>query len=206
MSQPPLSYASANIPVPSRRPTALTVLAIIGIVFGAMGVLCVGLSELFLLFTLVNPNLPPQFRAQPVEHRIINFVMGFGGLVLSAILLGGSIGSLNLKPVARRVMVGWAMADIIFDLLRLLVALLILLPATYRNPAFAQNPAFRNNPNAPQIQTFAVVGGVGGGVFSWAGNTTFAVLVYVFFRKPEFVAAFEGPPGNANPSLPIPPM
>ena len=39
MSQPPIPYANPSVPMPSNRPTMLTVLAILGIVFGGLGVL-----------------------------------------------------------------------------------------------------------------------------------------------------------------------
>jgi len=205
MSQPPLSYASASVYPPSARPTAVSVLAIIGIVFGSLGVLCLGISDIVGLFALATPAVAPFMAGQPIGTRLINLLMGLCGLGLSAVLLWGSIASLSLKPEARKLMVGWAMADIIFDFIKLLVVIVILMMTNFQNPALQQNPAFRANPNSQQFMAFGKILGVGGVVLTWAILTTYAALVFVFFRKPEIVAAFEQPPQNPNPKLPMPP-
>jgi hypothetical protein len=52
---------------------------------------------------------------------------------------------------------------------------------------------------------FAKVGGVVGAVIGWMISTTYAALVYIFFRRPEIIAAFENPPQNPSAGLPPPP-
>jgi hypothetical protein len=207
MSQPPLSYASPSpYPPGPTRPTMLTVLAILGIIFGSLGVLCVGLSDIIALFALASPAMARFGGGQSFMQRLVGLIIGLFGFALSAVLLWGSIGSLNLKPACRRMMISWSIADIVFDFVRMLFAVVILLTTTAHNPAFARNPAFQNNPNSQQMVAFAKVGGVVGAVATWLISTTFAVLVFIFFRKPEIIAAFENPPTSPNPSLPMPPM
>jgi hypothetical protein len=205
MSQPPIPYATPNIPMPSNRPTMLTVLAILGIIFGGLGVLCLGFGDIFNFFTLINPNMLPATAHQPYAQKVVGLIMGLIGLALCAVLLIGSIGALNLKPASRRLLVGWSVADILFDLARLVVALIFLVPATANNPMW-QQPAIQNNPNGPQIVTYARVGGIVGAVVGWMFSTAFAVLLYIYYRKPETIAVFEMPPQNPNLPLPPPPL
>jgi hypothetical protein len=183
----------------------LTVFAILGIVFGGLGTLCVGLTDLMAVFSLFNPAMSQFAAGQSQAQRIVGLLLGLCGLGLSILLLAGSIGSLNLKPQARQLMVGWAIADILFDAARLLITVLFLMPDLTQNPAFATNPAFAHNPNPQQFMHFARVFGIAGATVAWALTTTFAVLIYVFFRKPEIIAAFDGLPQNLGVGLPIPP-
>src|SRR4051812_3812319 len=93
--QPPLPIAYAY-PEPSLRPTSVTVMAIIGIILGAMGFLCLPLS------------LIPYFMPMPVPNPVIDGVKNdsflFGtmiagivmGWLLGALLLVGSIAALTL--------------------------------------------------------------------------------------------------------------
>jgi hypothetical protein len=205
MSQPPIPYATPNIPMPSNRPTILTVLAILGIVFGGLGVLCIGFSDIFQLLSLLNPHMMPATAAQPIPQKSVGLVMGVISLALCVVLLIGSIGAINLKPASRRLLVGWALADIAFDLARLLIVLVFFLPATANSPVF-QQPAFQNNPNSKQIVAFAKVGGIVGGIVSWLFTTAFAVLLFIYYRRPETIAVFEMPPQNPNLPLPPPPI
>ena len=68
----------------------------------------------------------------------------------------------------------------------------------------ANNPAFANNPQ--QFVTFFKIAGIAGAIFSWAISTSFAVLIYFWFRKPVIVAAFERPPEDPTSNLPPPLM
>jgi hypothetical protein len=201
MSQSPIYYASPNpYPSPINRPTVVTVLGIIGIVFGALGVLCLGFGELIAMFSLANPHMFRAMQQQPMDHRIANLIIGFIGLILSGVLLFASIGSMSLKPVARQVMLGFALVDIVFVLLRLLTSIFIFIPHVQDNPALHQGR------NAPQMIMFAKLAGAIGAVIGWLVPTVFDVLVLIFFRKPEIVEAFENPPQNPNANLPLPPM
>jgi hypothetical protein len=205
MSQPTIPYMSSTVHPPSNRPTAVTVLAIIGIVFGALGVLCIGSGDVMLMFSFMSANLNQGFAGQSMGLRLLGLFVGVLSLGLSGVLLWASIASLGLKPFARRLMIGWALADIAFDAANLVYKLLIQIHVSARNSAFRQNPAFQNNPTAPQVlQTIKVVGIIMA-IVVWLIGTTYAALVYIYFRKPEIIAAFESPPPNLNPSSPMPP-
>jgi hypothetical protein len=209
MSQPPLSYQSPTVyPQEPQKPAFLTVMAILGIVFGGLGVLCVGGGELANVFMLFHSTISPAVAAQPVATKIVNLVIGLFAFVLSGILLWGSIGAINLKPAARQLMLRWAVVDIIFDFLRLAIGLLMLylMPLAVQNAAFGQNPALANNPSAAQFMSYAKVFGVVGAFLWWVVGTTFAVLVYVCYRNPKVLAAFEPKPQNPSIAMPPPPM
>jgi hypothetical protein len=202
MSQPPISYESPTMYTPAPpRPTILTVLAIIGIVFGAVGVLCLGFGDLMNLFMLASPAMARAIN-QPRNVQTSNLIIGTFGLIFSAALLAASIGAINLKPAARRWMIRWAAADLLYDVIKLVVAVAILVPQAMTSPAVQQSPM------GPQMATWGKLSGIISAILTWAVTTTYAALVFVFFRKPEIVNAFENPPQNPNASvsLPIPPM
>jgi hypothetical protein len=209
MSQPPLSYQSPTVyPQQPQKPAFLTVMAVLGIVFGGLGVLCVGGGEIANVFMLFHSRISPVMAAQPVATKIVNLVIGLFGFVLSGILLWGSIGAINLKPAARQLLLGWAVVDVIFDFLRMAIGLLMfyLMPLAVQNAAFQNNPAFANNPNAAQFMSYAKVFGVIGALLWWVLGTAFAVLIYVCYRNPQVVAAFEPKPQNIGIAMPAPPM
>ena len=204
MSQPPLSYESLNpYSQGPQRPPMFSVLTILGIVFGGLGVLCLGFNLLFslLAMSIHNPAMTQALHSQPVGVRVSTQVLSVCALLLAGVLLFASIGCLALKPAARRVIVGWALVNIAFDLMRLLLSWFVFLPMMSRNPVFQQNP---------NIQQFAgfIKWGLVLGVIMWLLQTAYSVLLYIYFRKPEVVAMFEQPPQNPNAgaSLPPPPL
>jgi hypothetical protein len=69
----------------------------------------------------------------------------------------------------------------------MLIGMLIFLPNVARNPAFQQ-------PNAQQMIAFAKIAGTVGALGTWLITSAFAVLILIFFKKPEIVQAFESPP------------
>jgi hypothetical protein len=180
--------------MPSRVPTAVTVLAILGIVFGSLGILCEGGSVLVLGVVEFNRNILPALHQTPQDQRIANIIGGFIHVLLSFGLLIPSAASLNLKPIGRVAMVWWALVDIAWHVVELILRLALFAPHVQNNPVFQRNPNL-----APFATAMAIVGPI----INWAIATTFAGLTYYFFTRPNVIAAFESPP---RPSAPIPPI
>jgi hypothetical protein len=201
MSLPPLPYQSRGVYPPIPRPTMLTVLAVLGIVFGGMGVLCLGFNTLFSLFAFTNPALTRGVQSQPMTMRVYGLLITLCALVLAGVLLFASIGCLALKPMARGAIVAWSVVDIAFDVLRMLLSLFVFIPAISRRAA--------TQPNIGTGQFAVLIKlGVALGVLIWLNQLAYAVLLFVYFRKPEVAALFEQPPQYPGQivSPPPPPM
>jgi hypothetical protein len=194
MSQLPIDYASH---LARRRPTAVLVLGILGIVFGALGVLCTGFGLVASIAAMTNPHLRINGGAAQ-SPAVWQVALGFAGIILSGVLLFASIGALSLKPLARKVLIGLAVVDIAFGLIRLALTIFIVLPRV------SQTLAAQQNVNTPQVaMAVKTVTMISAGL-TWLIPTIFNVLLLIFFNRPEVVAAFETPP--TAPGFPPPPI
>jgi hypothetical protein len=125
--QPPLDYASASLPAPNPRPTSVTVIAILGIIFGALGILG-GLCTLPQYLGMdLTPGGNPMIGA--VRNDPILIGMTLGGMVLGMLLGGielfGSVGLLQLKPLGRTLMIVYAIAMIAMAVISLPINILL---------------------------------------------------------------------------------
>lgn len=80
--QPPIEYAAPAFPPPPRRPTSVTVLSIIGIILGAMGVICtpLGLIQYFVDFGQPNPVI------DAIKENKLAFAWTIGSNILTILL------------------------------------------------------------------------------------------------------------------------
>src|SRR5438128_7719791 len=99
MSQPPpqtISYYTPPLPVPNPRPTSVTVVAILGIIFGAMAVICSPFAMIPYFMQFGPPN--PAIDAIKNDRLIFNWMVG--SLIVhwpvGVLLLASSIGALSL--------------------------------------------------------------------------------------------------------------
>jgi hypothetical protein len=168
-SQLILSYRS---PLTSARPTTVRVLAIIGLAVGLLALLIHGLE----IVALVNEVHGP---SDEIAWRAIDLAVS---LVLSVLLLGSSIGCLQLAPPARRGLQVWAWSYL--GWLSVCAAGLLTWAAPSANPRFN------------------LIGSAGleivlNAVFGWGGlavMSVYPILVLVTMRKPGSIAAFDGAP------------
>jgi hypothetical protein len=113
---------------PAARPTSVTVMAIIGIIIGAMGFLCTPMALFPYYMQLPKPD--------PVIEAVKNDSLMFGWMiaglamnwVLSLLLLAGSIAALGLRDWARQILIGWAMTNILLTLVQLVYQFLYYFP------------------------------------------------------------------------------
>src|SRR2546430_4062359 len=119
---PPLSD---ELPAPSdARPTSLTVVGIVGIIFGALGVLCL-LGSIGMTFSSMGAANAAMMSQTDMIMGIFN---AFVGLLLSMFLIISSIGVLNLRPWSRTMMIVTESVDLIFQLFKLIVGLVYAIP------------------------------------------------------------------------------
>jgi hypothetical protein len=170
MTQPPA--ASSAVP---RRPTSVTVVAIVGIVFGLLGVVCTPISAIpYFVDTGPNPVMDAVKGTSWIYvYMVASLVLGF---VFACVLLAGSIGALLLKPWARLVLMGYAIVSLVLGVVSAAVTLLIFVPLMRES----DNPAVFGG----------VVGGIAGAFCGLCvGFVLQGALLFVLTR-PEVKRAF----------------
>lgn len=178
---PPLGLNySSGAPLPSRRPKAVTVLAIIGIIWASLGVLG-GLCNVLLLFVQMpaqqNPTLA-RIQSDPFLHSwtIAGNVLSF---LLSLLLLAAAIGAMQLRRWSRTGMITWAITTIVLTFIQVVVSITMIAPHLTDNM-----------PANPAVRTGAQIGYWGVTLFILA-LLIYPIFVIVYLRRPEIRMAFE---------------
>lgn len=182
--QPPIDYAAPQIPMPPRRPTSVTVLAIIGIIFGALGVLCtpLGLIPYFMDFGQPNPVI------DAIKENKFAFFWTIGssilGILLAVILLAGSIGSLKLAPWARSAMLAYAAMAVVMSLAGTVISVTVITPLVTK--------AFENMQGGGG--PFAAMGGMIGAIVGAVLMLIYPICILFFYNTANVKDAFANPP------------
>jgi hypothetical protein len=160
-SQPqpePLRYTDAGAYLPSdayaRRPTSVTVVAIIGIVLGALGLLCRPAS--LLVFAVKLPVQNPVVDAMRNDSFILGWmVIGVATeWVISLLLLLSSVGSLGLREWARTGMLAYAPLKLVMMVISQVIGILVVNPTlapAMKQVAEQQPSAFQASPTTSAI-------------------------------------------------------
>ena len=162
---------------PNARPTSVIVMSIIGIIFAAMRILCTPLG-LVPFFTPMPPNpVIDTFRNDPM---LLAFLVIAGVLTcgLGVVLLIGCIGSLLLKRWARKLLVGYAIAQIAVEVISAVIQLAVAMPKV--------SAALGSGPQASQA-----IGGMIGGTVGGLVALVIPILLLFFMTRPDVIAAFE---------------
>jgi hypothetical protein len=124
----PLPYASLAVPTAPRRPTSVTVLAIIAIVVYSLLLLCMPLA--------IVPTDPEDALDEALAGsgamRVYNIVSALIYMVICVLGIIAASYCLVLRPWARRVLVRVAIADLIMTAIGLVVLFAVTLPETWR--------------------------------------------------------------------------
>lgn len=179
---PGLPYATPEIPAPSPRPTSVTVLAIIAIVFGSLAVL----GTLCSLF----PYLGVQFTPNPVidatrkdplllGYNLVSLVLG---MVLGAVLLVGGISSLSLKPIGRRLMMGYAVVYLVISIPSAILNVAVITPRLLNH---VQN--LGSNPQLKTVLSYSAYLGVAMVLVF----LIWPILILYYMTRPHVKSAFE---------------
>lgn len=207
--------------LPPARPTAVTVLAVIGIIFGGLGTFCIGIGLVFQLIALAAGGSFPgaagggmAIRQDPAV-QFYEAAVAVIEVVVWLTLLVCSIAALSLKPFARRVLIPWSGAVIVWGLIRLAVQLVWVGPKTAA--MFQQiQPAAGGGPNPVQMAGFMNVAMIGGAVIFFLLQIALPICFLTFWTGPAVKAAFARgpradypppgypPPGYVPPGYPPP--
>lgn len=165
---------------PPQRPVSVTVLAILGIIFGAINVLCTPFGLLPFLVDTGQPNpMIDVFWGSPFFFGWMIFSVA-ASFILGVVLLLGSIGSLQLRPVARKLMLIYAVAALVMAVAGFAINVVIMLPLLEQIDG-----------GGPMMA--GVLGGLVGGVVGLLFGSAFPVAILYFYTRPNVKAAFAGP-------------
>jgi hypothetical protein len=184
----PLSYASAGIRIPSPRPTSVTVIAVLAIVFGSIGVLGELCNIPQYMGVKFMPN--PVMDAMHEDSLLIGIMVGtlFVSLLTSVMLLWGGIGALSLKASARKVLVAYAILAIATTIIGL--ALTFTVTGSRSQAAFQKGIKSMPPAQAATIQKMNVItyyGNIGASII----YLVWPLLVLYFMNRPHVKSAFE---------------
>jgi hypothetical protein len=215
-SYTPDAYPGDRFRLPPRRPTSVTVIAVIHLIFGGFGLLtgvCGGIVQAVgpANFMFQPPPPPPGAKVPPFPTdftpRMQRYLQSECpvydtylmtqialGLVLSVMLVVAGIGLFGMRPWARRLSLAYAVGSIVLQLAALAYTLTFVMPAlnTFYEQIGKEYPSF-----APVLM-FSRVGmwfGAGGALI----GLVYPVLVLVLMRRPGVVAAFAGEVPPADP-------
>lgn len=159
----------------SERPTWLTVISVLGMVFGTIGVVFTPFSLLIYFVKIGPPN--PVVTMVKGDSFLFAWTIGSAvvGVLLSLLLAVGSLLAYRLKPVARKLLMTYAIAAIVSGVLAIAVNAFVMLPRLLLEAKSSTNPT---------VAAGAIGGAIGGGVGGLFGMILpIAVLIAVF--RPE---------------------
>jgi hypothetical protein len=183
---------SDELPPPSdKRPTSLTVVGIVGIIFGALGVLCLlgSIGMTFSSMGAANAAMMSQ------TDMIIGVFNAFVGLILSTFVIIGSIGVLNLRPWSRVMMIVTEAVDLIFQLFKFIVGIVYAIPKQLDMMVNHPPPQW----NAEQVQAMQSKMGLikafsyGVVVICFLIPAAYAIVVLIVMNRPKAKAALSEP-------------
>ena len=176
------------------RPGSVTALAIIGIVFGGIGVLCKPFSVVALFLPQPAPNPMVDMQKEMMAWNLAN--AGIGTLI-SILLLAAAIGALLLKAWARKGMLAYAGVAIVMNVVGLVVGLAYVVPRMRQaQEQMMQQQGGANLP--PGMASIMQTAGAVGTVVWFILAMVFPVMVFYFFTRDNVKAAFE--PGAGFPT------
>jgi len=191
---PPPAMLAYGMPTQNPRPTAATVLSIIGIVLGSFWILAGlgGIFQLFFTIGLMRTAMPGGMGGVEAVLKMAAFQSILGGFIGIA-LLTVSIGCLRLASWARTGIVIVAIIDLVFNLAKLIITLAWTIPAQQNAvanfaPTAAPTPAF--GPISSSMTSAQMAIAVGMTIFMSA----YPVIVLILMTKPRMKQAFERQP------------
>lgn len=182
------------------RPTAVTVFGVLGILFGALGVLCsplslfsaFGLSESLMQMGGAVPGVMEQQMAIYAQPSVKVFLVAQSiiGLALSSALLIGGIGLLRLDKWGWTLSVAYGIGGLIWaPLAAILSYLLITVPMMQQM----------------DMPASALGGGAFGALCGSAISFIYPILLLVFMFQPSIKAAFDSQSGSYTTPPPLNP-
>lgn len=177
-------------PSGSARPTVVTALAILGIIFGGFMILSslAGLVLLFLMPVATGAN-SMGLQIPGMNHSVAMYGLALTPiqLILRAVEIVGCIGALYLKPWGRKMMLVWSVVAIGWAIATALVQAVWITPLTMRSLAQQQ-------PNNPMVNTHVVgIFSIGGAAVSVLFMCIMPTLFLILWNRQDVKNAFLGP-------------
>jgi hypothetical protein len=179
--------------VPVTRPASISVISIFAIVLGSLVVLCnaIGVLGSVMLLAFSNASfMAAQNQFQTTPMKIVGGVQAIIGLALGGVLLAGGIGGVQARPWARKLLVQWAVADLVFQPLTCAIGLYFAIMVTL--PAMQQQMN-RQGQGATAFAHGYSIGNVVGMILGTIVLCILPICVLIFWRRPDVVQAFEEP-------------
>lgn len=188
-----------------KRPTAVTVMGILNIIFGSLGLLAMlCLVMCFGIFISMTPDRDMPAGINPFktmlnypEIRYYFIVSGVVGLITSTILLIAGIGLLRMGNWARITSIGYSVFTILFQLATLFYNI------GYFNPAMerwqrdylervAEWQRQRGGIGIPPQQPQNPMMNIGGGIIGAIVGMIYSIVLLIMMLQPHVSAAFTG--------------
>ena len=165
------------------RPTTLTVIGILAIISGTIGVLC----SPFAALNLINPATKEMIQAMGGTYKIFIIVQACLGELLGLLFLTCGIGLLQMKEWARKLGIGLSALRMVVAIAMTAVSMIFVLPKM-------QHLTGLSGPEMDQAMKFGAA--IGGGI----ALVTIAIcivvysLVIYFLTRPEVARACQTDP------------
>jgi hypothetical protein len=208
-SYTPDAYPGDRFRLPPPRPTWVTVIAIIHLVFGGFGLIagvCGGIVQAIgpMKFVPQPPPPPPGSKVPPFPTDLAPRLQRYLqtecpvydtylmtqivlGLILSAMLVAAGIGLLSMRPWSRRLSLAYAAGSVAFQLAGVAYTLLFMIPAmtSFYEQIGKEYPAF-----APFLMFSRVTAWMGAAAAPV--GLVYPIIVFVLLRRPGVAAIFAG--------------
>jgi hypothetical protein len=166
----------------SKTPASVKVISILGIIWGAIGILGL-VGSLVLIFVHIGPP-NPMLDALNKDPFYIAFslVVEMIGIFKALLLIGSSVGSLSLKPWARPGMLVYAWVAIVQVVVGAIINMAYVFPKMMAAIPASTPPALRASMQA------GMIAGACGAIIS----IIFPICILYFFTRLHVINAFKG--------------
>lgn len=165
-----------------QRPTSVTVFGVLNIAFGILGILATAMNILSLAMLGTQAGSMPSGVFNPMSHPLMSLWMKINipvGIVVNIVLVAAGIGSLRLRPWARKASILYAAFAIFVTIVGVIINSVVMIPMMS-----GLDPA---KPNSMAMM-FGFIGGTVGALL----GLIYPTLLWYFYTRPHVVAAFEG--------------
>ena len=182
----PLLYTDGGVYAPASsfapRPTSVTVVSVMGIVMGTLGLLCKPLS--LVIFVVQMPVSDPVVDAMRADSFVRGWMLASvaTGWVISLLLVLSAVGSLRLRDWGRTGMLAYAGLGLLMTIVSQIVGLLAVGPAL--EPAVRQATAGKPMP-------WWHVGPVPSAIMMTILGVWFPLLILYYFNRRPVREAFD---------------
>ncbi|HEV2688564.1 MAG TPA: hypothetical protein VGV35_08420, partial [Bryobacteraceae bacterium] len=169
---------------------SVTVLAIIGIIWAILSMLCGGysLASSFLTLSSGRNLFGPGTLTLPHWIMMISIVSGASTMVLAVVLLISCIGAMYLRKWAHGLVMAWAIITLLFTTVSTVLQITWLGPETLA----AMKQSQPNNPAFAQAQGIMQWSMIGGAIVAWLFTCVLPICFLTLWNKPLVKEAFEG--------------